>query len=492
MKYSLRKKLMAVFLVIMTMTLVIIGLINLFFVDDFYLMDKSKAIVDCFKNVESLGDNIDYDDLNLYCQNNNLIYIITNNELDEVQSNVRNEDQMVTQLFGLIMDKEGDNVTIMSGGDNYQIARFHDEKRDTDYIQLAGVLANGGYIILRSPLESISISAGISMRFFLIVGVAAIAVSAIVISFVAKRLTRRVVELTAISESMAELDFTAKYTSGGSDEIGKLGENFNKMSESLEMSMTELKNANIRLEKDVEEKTLIDERRREFLSNVSHELKTPIALIQGYAEGLKEMELDKESRDMYLDVITDEAIKMNKLVMQLMNLEQIESGKDSIDIQCFNLVDVINGVLSASAIMLEQSGAKVIFNPPSKVMVWADEFKTEQVVTNYLTNAIHHLGGEKVIEIKCEIKDGIVTTTVFNTGEPIPEDSLDMLWNKFYKVDKARTRSYGGTGIGLSIVKAIMDAHGQKCSVKNYENGVAFSFTLEANSAKDTKNTECR
>ena len=290
----------------------------------------------------------------------------------------------------------------------------------------------------------------------------------------------RAAELTGISERMADLDFSAKYQSGGEDEIGKLGENFNMMSESLEKAMSQLKSANVKLKRDVAIKTQIDERRREFLSNVSHELKTPIALIQGYAEGLKEMELDKESQDMYLDVIVDESQKMNKLVMQLMNLEQIENGSDALELMEFDLTDVIKGVLDNSRIMIEQAGARIIFDESKSFRVCADEFKTEQVVSNYLTNALHHLDGEKIIKITCVRENGVVKTTVFNTGAPIPEESLDKLWNKFYKVDKARTRSYGGSGIGLSIVKAIMEAHGQTCEAKNYENGVAFSFTLEA------------
>ena len=128
----------------------------------------------------------------------------------------------------------------------------------------------------------------------------------------------------------------------------------------------------------------------------------------------------------------------------------------------------------------EQKNAKIIFNQSAPVHVWGDEFKIEEVVTNYLTNALNHLEEDNVIEITCREDNGVVVTTVFNTGKPIPEEDMGKIWVKFYKVDKARTREYGGSGIGLSIVKAIMDAHQQKCWVKNYKNGVAFSFTLES------------
>jgi signal transduction histidine kinase len=115
------------------------------------------------------------------------------------------------------------------------------------------------------------------------------------------------------------------------------------------------------------------------------------------------------------------------------------------------------------------------------IYVWADEFKTEEVIMNYYTNALNHLDGECVIEIKLEKIDDKVRVSVFNTGEPIPEDSIDHIWEKFYKVDKARTREYGGSGVGLSIVKAIMDSMHQEYGVRNYDNGVEFWFELECN-----------
>ena len=479
MKQSLRKRITIVFIAITVIAMGLIGLVHWFLFDDFYAIEKRQALVECFSMIENRTDD-DLEAVNSYCLANNLIYIIADANLESVQTNVRNEDRMITQIFGMIMDKEDKNMDVISTGTDYQISRFHDERRDTDLLQLVGQLPDGEYVMLQSSLESIAVAASISNRFYLYVALIVIIASAVAIALITRKMTARVEELTSVSERMANLDFEAKYTSGGQDEIGRLGENFNTMSKNLRTAMAELKSANVRLAKDVEEKTQIDEMRREFLSNVSHELKTPIALIQGYAEGLKEMEMDKESQDMYLDVITDEAVKMNRLVMQLMNLEQIESGNDSLDMQCFDLKEVIDGVLNASKLMIEQAGAKVIFDQKESVPVWADEFKVEQVLTNYITNAIHHLAGEKRIEITCRKKGGIVTTTVFNTGDPIPEDSLDKVWNKFYKVDKARTRSYGGSGIGLSIVKAIMDAHGQQCEARNYANGVAFSFTLEA------------
>ena len=295
-----------------------------------------------------------------------------------------------------------------------------------------------------------------------------------------RRITRPISELTELSRKMSDLDFEAKYESKVGNEIDVLGDNFNRMSSQLETTISELKSANNELQRDIEDKIKIDKMRKEFLDNVSHELKTPIALIQGYAEGLKEnISDDPESREFYCDVIMDEASKMNKLVKNLLTLNQLESGKDAVVMERFDIVSLIRGVLQTMNIMIGQKNAKVIFEAEKPVYVWADEFKIEEVVTNYVSNALNHLEGEKEIEIKLQDEDNRVKISVFNTGTPIPEADVPNLWNKFYKVDKARTREYGGSGIGLSIVKAIMESMNQEYGVQNFDNGVEFWFTLD-------------
>ena len=250
--------------------------------------------------------------------------------------------------------------------------------------------------LIRSPLESIKESASISNSFYFIVGIIIIVVSGIVILVMTNRITRPISELTKLSEKMSDLDFDARYQSRAGNEIDVLGDNFNKMSRKLESTISELKSANNKLQKDIEDKIKIDEMRKEFLDNVSHELKTPIALIQGYAEGLNEnISDDPESREFYCEVIMDEASKMNKLVKNLLTLNQLESGKDAPVMERFDIVSLIRGVLGSMHIMIEQKEATVIFEETEPVYVWADEFKIEEVVTNYTSNALNHLDGER-------------------------------------------------------------------------------------------------
>ena len=181
----------------------------------------------------------------------------------------------------------------------------------------------------------------------------------------------------------------------------------------------------------------------------------------------------------------DEANKMNKMVRQLLTLTALEFGNDAVEVERFDIVELIEGVISSAGILIQQKEARVEFDDSHPVYVWADEFKIEEVVTNYLSNALNHLDGEKVIRIRLDTLPGNedgrdrIRISVFNSGSPIPDEDLPNIWTKFYKVDKARTREYGGSGIGLSIVKAIMDSHHQECGVRNLEDGVEFWFTLD-------------
>ena len=487
MRRSIKRRVAFTFIGVMALTLTAIGVFHWAFVEKFYLSKKMDVLTESWESINSLADPIEEtgQEFDQFCNSNNLTYAVADLSAypQQIRTNSADNYSLASRLIGKIMGQETADTDVLrrDKNGNYVISQSHDRFQKTDFLELWGKLDNGEFYIVRCPLESIAESAAISNQFYIYIGLVVILVSAVIIWLVTRKMVKPVQELTALSERMANLDFNAKYTSGGKDEIGELGQNFNIMSGKLEKAISELKSANLKLKKDIEERMQLDEMRTEFLSNVSHELKTPIALIQGYAEGLKDnISDDAESREFYCDVIIDESAKMNRMVRQLLDLNQLEFGNDQLSMERFDLAELIRGVLQASHILIEQKEAKILFDQSEPVPVWGDEFKIEEVVTNYLTNALNHLEGDKVIEITCREWNGIVTTTVFNTGQPIPDEDIDRIWDKFFKVDKARTREYGGSGIGLSIVKAIMDSHQQKCWEKNYENGVAFSFTLES------------
>ncbi len=481
LKKSLKRRIDISFMMLIAATLIVIGIFHWLFIDDIYLENKKDILIESYNEISMVSDSEDgsIERFMTFCAKNNLSFVVTDFSFNVLISNLADAEDFARLLFGIILDKEGDNITVLSETEDYQIVKVIDRKENIEYIELLSSMGLNGYYVVRYPLLNIQEAAQISLIFYIVVGFIMLIVSGMTIRILTRRLTKPIGELIELSGRMTKLDFEARYQSGGEDEIGQLGSNMNIMSENLENSIKELKKANAELKQDIKIKTQIDEKRREFLSNVSHELKTPIALIQGYAEGLKDMVQDAENREFYCDVIIDEANKMNRLVRQLLSLDQLESGREQLDVTRFDISELIKGLLNSSNIRIEQTGAKVINDVKSPLYVWGDEFKIEQVLTNYLSNAFNHLEGDKIIHLTSEVEGGVATITVFNTGKPIPEEELDNIWSKFYKIDKARTREYGGSGIGLSIVKAIMELHSQKCWAENYENGVAFKFTLQ-------------
>ena len=377
-------------------------------------------------------------------------------------------------LFAYVLGKN-QSVKKIKETSQYQINKTYDSTLDAYYMEMFASYSNGGFSLLRVPLQSISETVLLINQFHIYVTVAVAAAGLIAAWFMMRNMTKPILELSSLAERMAGLDFTARYEGKDKGEIGLLGDSMNHMSEQLERTIQDLKTANLELKRDIEQKTKIDEMRREFLSNVSHELKTPIALIQGYAEGLKEgINDDPESMAWYCDVIMDESAKMNTMVKKLLTLNQIESGREQISMEHFDLIEMIEGVLNSYRIMVEQKQAKVELKSPEQVYIWADEYMAEEVIRNYIGNALNHIEGEKRIWISVKKENSKAHLEVRNTGTPIPEEDLGRIWDKFYKVDKARTREYGGSGIGLSIVRAVMEAHNCAYGVRNETDGVTF------------------
>ncbi len=505
MKHSIRMKFTMIFIGLMAAVLLSIWTVNSFFLEDFYMRQKVEILQAAYEQLNQFvmeksdsDESIIEDFQSLYSKDGeqnevsrmmrlmnekyNTTIVIVDSMDDQTVPSFRDGKFLAEQVRNYILGKTSPDSETLVQEENYRIQKSFDKRSKSHYLQNWGFFDDNRTIFIMSmPIASIHESVELSNRFMGYVGFIMLILGSALMYFTTKKVTAPILSLASISERMSEQDFEARYTGNSQDEIGVLGHSMNTLSEKLKETIGELKTANNELQKDIEEKIRVDETRKEFIANVSHELKTPIALIQGYAEGLTEgMAEDPESRDYYCEVIMDEAGKMNKMVKQLLTLTALEFGNDKPVMEQFDLVGLIRGVLSSAGILLQQKGARVIFEADGPVPVWADEFKIEEVITNYLNNAMNHLDGERRIEIRIEQLDREVKVKVFNTGEHIPEEDLDKLWTKFYKVDKARTREYGGSGIGLSIVKAIMDSHNKQCGVENAEDGVEFWFTLDS------------
>ena len=349
-----------------------------------------------------------------------------------------------------------------------------------DFIVIDRRLSNGDRLNIRQPLAPLSESVSVATQFLIFTGLLSILLGCLWAFFFARRFTRPILDLNRIAQSMALLNFSQKAAIEREDELGRLGMSINHLSDQLGTAISELNIKNQQLQADVDKERQLDKMRKEFVSNVSHELKTPLSLILGYAEGLKEnVAQDGPSRDYYCSVIIDEAEKMDRLVQDLLSLSQIESGVFQLRQEDFDLAVLLDELYLKYQTIIAGKDVTVEIEKPAQCFVYGDRMRVEQVLQNYLNNALDHVEGAIGIKITATVQtEGNVRVAVFNSGRPIPADSLDKIWTSFYKVDKARTRELGGHGLGLSIVRAIQELHGRRFGVENQEGGVCFWFEI--------------
>ncbi len=500
--HSLRFKLSCtLFFFSLVMVLTIIAS-NRILLDKYYLYSREKGFVTMYDLVNeqisayeagSIDSNTFAKNLDEITVRTNIGILVVNNDWTTVYASMQNVngfmERLQESLFRRLMAQESKDFTLEEDGmeaiavtRDYTIYKIYNETMKDTYLELVGRSGQDKIIYMSLAVRSLKDSVAFSNSFILYVGLIVSIFSIFVAFILATWIAHPIRELSILSQKMTNLDFTVKYCNDDRGEIGELGNSMNEMSHRLERTISELKSANAELKKDIETKEAAEQMRQEFLSNVSHELKTPIALIQGYAEGLKDnIADDPESTEFYCDVIMDEAGKMNSLVKKLLTLNQLEFGNDPLTVEHFDIVEVVRQRVDANQILASSKNVTITMIEPEPIYVWADEFKIEEVVTNFLTNAINYCMDPYQVKVSFAMMPGdVVRVSIFNTGATIDEEELDNIWEKFYKVDKARTREVGGSGIGLSIVKAIMEQHHQKCGVINHEDGVEFFFELDA------------
>lgn len=485
MRRSIRLQFALIFIGLMAGTILLCWMINTLFLEKYYIRSKTEVIYEAYEVICQAAGSDSYSsekfvrELDDVCSVANITVLVMDANSQLRYESVNGGRELEALLISYIFGFQSNPTKVLEKGEDYVLQRM--KSGEDEFLVMYGSLNAGFSFIMRTPVESIRESADIANRFFAYVGMGATLAGGVVIWLVSGRIAKPIKKLSGISEQMVHLDFEAKYSGREKNEIGMLGENINKLSSSLERSISELKTANNELRRDIEKKEKTDEMRKEFLANVSHELKTPIALIQGYAEGLSEsVNDDSESRSFYCEVIMDEAAKMNRMVQKLLTLNQLEFGNDVVEMERFDISALLRNLIQSAEILAKQNGISISMEEYPPVFVWGDEFKVEEVFRNYLSNALNYCGGEKKIMVILEPGADLVRVGVFNTGEPVPVEALPHLWEKFYKVDKARTREYGGSGVGLSIVKAIMESMNQKYGVENCDGGVLFWFELES------------
>lgn len=306
--------------------------------------------------------------------------------------------------------------------------------------------------------------------------------SIVIAAWYANKFTRPLVAMNQVTRGMAQMDFSRKCTVKGKDELSELARSINALSDSLDETLLDLQQKNRQLEADIEKERRTEQIRKEFISNVSHELKTPIAIIQGYAEGLQlGVAQEPEQASEYCGIIMDETKRMNRMVLELLELSRYEAGAYQLREEPFSIRALAGDFLNTRRLLFAESGITVETDIPEAYHGFGDVEKLTTVLNNYVVNAVSHAEGEKRILIDCvETENGRYRVRVFNTGEPIEQDELEKIWISFHRADKSRKRGAEQRyGLGLSIVRALQGLHGCGYGCENRADGVRFWFEIK-------------
>ncbi|AFS79334.1 sensor protein SrrB [Gottschalkia acidurici 9a] len=476
MRHSIRFKLSIVFTILIVSLQLIFFVVNAYFLEDIFIFGNKKMMIKMYEEYKGkLGEGYGQEELinniseqyggniTLIDENMNLI-ISTSSFLGRKKFDNRHTPTL--ELFNRVKDDI----------DEYVFFTFSpDREGRMNSIIFIGKISENKYLVSEKPIGDVRKSSDIAQKYIVSSGLVTITVGSIIIFFLSKKLTKPIISINDVAKEISKLNFNTKVNIDTNDELSVLGNSINDISDKLSFALTELQNANSKLQEDIERERNLEKMRRKFVSSVSHELKTPISMIQGYADGLK-FNIAKNPDDMkyYCDVIIDESKKMNYLIKDLLDLSSYESGTFKIIKESFDITKMVENIIERYKKNLEIENITLDVDMPEKCIVNADKIRMEQVIFNFLNNAKKHVGydGNISIVIK-EIGNGTYMS-VYNTGKHIKESEIDNIWTSFYKSNYNTSTREDGTGLGLAIVRAIIDLHDGKYGVKNIDNGVIF------------------
>lgn len=449
---------------------------NTLFLDDYYIRNQKVQLIENRARIEKLD---------LANKTETIKYLTELYEHHGVETEIysKNGVTLYTTYGGQIVDYlygPGDNKLDMQ----HKYLTVEDSKTLPDGSVIETAIENNSgikyivyrvqksnyFIETRTRIQLLKDSASVANNFILLIIITCLGIGIISIIIVSHRSAKPIAEMNNITKNMAALDFSQKISEESKDEIGELAVSINNLSDTLDTTLKDLRDKNQRLENEIERERELTNMRKGFVANVSHELKTPISIIGGYAEALKE-NIDNEKREMYCDTIIDESKRMNKLVLALLNLSKVESGGQELNLREFSIKDLTEmlalRIVSKEDLILELED----------IMVVADPDLIEQVLKSYLENAVSHNTGK--ITVKTTAKNNKAYVEINNDGANITKEQMPHIWQSFYRGDTSHKRDSTRFGLGLSIVSAIIKLHKEDCGVYNTANGVSFWFTLK-------------
>lgn len=345
-------------------------------------------------------------------------------------------------------------------------------------IQKISLKGDSYYLAASTTLQPVDEAVETIQQYFIYFAAFGIILLVIISVFYSRILSKPLISLSQTAQRMADLDFSIKTPSHSNDEFGALSASLQTMSDNLKATLEELETANQKLHKDMDKKQELLQLHKEFTGNVSHELKTPLGIIKGFAEGLQDGVADHK-KERYLSHILQEIDHMNEIIMDLLLLSKYEAEAVQLHINSFSISHLINHVLNTFTQQLAQKSLEVVITNHTHGIVQADQKRLEQVLVNLLSNAITHASPQSSVYVTLLNIADEIEVRIENKGERIPINQLERIWEKFYRIEYSRSRKSGGTGLGLAIVSQILQLHGRSFGAENTTDGVVFFFRLK-------------
>ena len=392
-----------------------------------YQIAKIEKIVNMIKETNDISSL----DLETYAFENDICIQIY--EGDRVTSiNTRNP--------GCILDNNNKDLQKLKAkliADNNYMVLSGPNKAKT--ILYAVDIGNNKYIFLNTSLEDLGTTTAILRGQLIYITLIGICVAVIISIFITRMVNKPIINITNQAKELSKGNYNIKFDGGNISELDELAG-------VLTVAASEMNKT--------------DELRRDLIANVSHDLKTPLTMIKAYAEKVKDISYkDKKKMDKDLDDIIDESDRLNNLVNDLLNMSKIEDNKEILNITEYDLVKDINEILRRYDVVKEKEGYKINLDLPKEAIVLADKDKIDQVLYNLINNAIEHTGDDLTVDIKVENKRDGYLVSIKDSGKGIPKEEIPLVWNKYYTKKKNHKRNTVGTGIGLSIVKGVLEQH---------------------------------
>lgn len=480
--HNLKRRYSLISIACICICLAIFSVLQYFYMDDIFLLSKMENMQEVALEISSLDISqkntqavlADMESnhnlyIEIYSPRDTLVYTTRSNDTVYDKADGEQAIELKPRIMRILSHRELENGSYFETRQEY-FATAEYLVYGMVYNEDSAVELYSSTDVIKENAETAS-NALFAMSMFILIAIF------MVTAYYSTLFTNPIRQITKTTKKIAALDFTESCPPFRIKELNELSENINLLSSKLSTALDTLKNENRQLENDIQFERKLEKTRRSFIANVSHELKTPISIIQGYAEGLK-YGIGCDDKDEYCDIIIEESQKMNNLVVRIMEYMQYGSGIYEAKMSDFNIAEFLEECLVSNELLISNAKATIAFDVDCNLIGHGDRDLLRHVFINYLTNALSHLDFERRITVSANESNGCYRIKVFNTGKPIPGSDINNIWQSFYRADKAHSRSEGRFGLGLSIVATLQDLHGRQYGVQNKENGVEFWFDI--------------